>query len=113
GTATVVVRNHDGYESHGSVTILPSAPGIFTEKGDGTGAAVALEATTLLRTPFDPVDEQNNPRRLIIFATGMRHAANVSVTIGGRRPTVQTITPLPEPSRLDQLNVVFGPHIRR
>src|SRR5205085_5530503 len=112
GMASVVVRNHDGYESHGTSTILPAAPGVFTEAGNGTGAAIALEATTLLRTPFDPLDEQNNPRRLIIFATGVRHAASVSVQIGGRALTVETVMPVPDLSGLDQIHVVLARQLR-
>ncbi|HYX40232.1 MAG TPA: hypothetical protein VE821_00975, partial [Pyrinomonadaceae bacterium] len=112
GAGVVVVRNHDGYESHGTVIILPAAPGVFTEQGDGTGASVVLEATTFLRTPFDPVDEQNNPRRLIIFATGVRHAMNVSVTIGGRALTVETIAPTPDLPGLDQIHVVLARQLR-
>src|SRR5262249_1762918 len=35
GGADVVVTNSENYPSRGSISILPSAPGIFTTKGDG------------------------------------------------------------------------------
>jgi uncharacterized protein (TIGR03437 family) len=105
GPALFSVRNHDGYETRGTFTVAPAAPGVFTEAGDGTGAAVALEATTFLRTPFDPVDEQNNARRLTVFATGVRHAASVSVEINGRAQAVETVTPSPGLHGLDEIHV--------
>ena len=112
GLATVVARNHDGYEARGTVTILPAAPGIFTEAGDGTGAAIALEATSFLRTPFDPIDSQNNPRRLIIFATGVRRASTLTVSIGGRSLTVETVAPSPGLSGLDEIHVALTSALR-
>ncbi|MGI9105545.1 MAG: Ig-like domain-containing protein [Pyrinomonadaceae bacterium] len=107
GTAQVSARNHDGHESRASITILTAAPGVFTEKGDGRGAAIALDAQTLLRSPFAPVDASNNVRRLAIFATGVRNASNVSVTLGGRELTVETITPSPDLPGLEQINVAL------
>ncbi|MCA1643643.1 MAG: hypothetical protein LC785_17250 [Acidobacteria bacterium] len=44
GAAEIVVRNHDGYESRAAVQISRAAPGVFTERGDGTGAVVALDS---------------------------------------------------------------------
>ena len=112
GTATVIVRNHDGYEARGSIMIVPAAPGVFTEAGDGTGAAIALEAVNFLRTPIDPLDANNNQRRLIIFATGVRHAASVSVTLRGIPLIVETIAPAPDLSGLDELHVVLPRALR-
>jgi uncharacterized protein (TIGR03437 family) len=112
GMATVSVRNHDGYESRGNVMIVPAAPGVFTEPGDGTGAAIALEANTFLRPPFDPVDGQNNPRRLIIFATGVRHATDLTVSIGGHQLTIETVAPSPDLSGLDEIHVLLTSALR-
>ncbi|HKP71817.1 MAG TPA: Ig-like domain-containing protein, partial [Pyrinomonadaceae bacterium] len=108
GAAQVVFKNHDGYESRASVTVLPAAPGVFTERGDGSGAAIALDAQTLLRSPFDPVDAANNPRRITVFATGVRHAEDVVVTINGRALTVEAILPSPSLPGLDEIHVVLG-----
>lgn len=108
GTAQIVARNHDGYESRASVAVVPVAPGVFTERGDGSGAAIALDAETLLRSPFDPARADNRPRRLTIFATGTRHAENVSVTAGGRELTLENVSPSPDLPGLDEVHVVLS-----
>ncbi|MCA1626421.1 MAG: Ig-like domain-containing protein, partial [Acidobacteria bacterium] len=107
GVAEIVVRNHDGYESRATVPITPSAPGIFTENGDGTGAAIALDAETFLRSPFDPTDALNNVRRISIFATGVRGASQVEVFINNRPLTVELIAPTPDFPGLDEIHVVL------
>ncbi|HEX8634360.1 MAG TPA: Ig-like domain-containing protein [Pyrinomonadaceae bacterium] len=107
GTAEVVARNHDGYESRAFVTVLRAAPGVFTEGGDGSGASVALDAETSLRSPFDPVDAANHPRRLIIFSTGVRHAASVGVSLGGRALTVENVLPSPDLPGLDEIHILL------
>ncbi|MDQ1525326.1 MAG: large repetitive protein [Pyrinomonadaceae bacterium] len=107
GTAQVSVRNHDGHESRASVTVLRAAPGVFTENGDGSGAAVALDAQTFLRSPFDPVDAADHARRLIIFSTGVRHAESIGITIGGRALTVENILPSPDLPGLDEIHVLL------
>jgi uncharacterized protein (TIGR03437 family) len=108
GTAQVSVRNQDGYESRASVSVAPVSPGIFTERGDGSGAAIALDAETFLRSPFDPVDASNQPRRLTIFATGIRHAKSISVNIGGRELTLENVLPSPDLPGLDEVHVVLS-----
>jgi uncharacterized protein (TIGR03437 family) len=107
GTAQIVVRNHDGHESRASVTAVRAAPGVFTEGGDGSGASVALDAQTFLRSPFDPVDAANRPRRLIIFSTGVRHAQSVGVNVGGRALTVENVLPSPDLPGLDEIHVLL------
>lgn len=108
GTAQVVLRNHDGYESRAGVSVLPAAPGLFTERGDGTGAAIALDTETFLRSPFDPVDSANQPRRLTIFATGVRHARHVAVTAGGRGLILENVLPSPGLPGLDEVHVLLS-----
>jgi uncharacterized protein (TIGR03437 family) len=107
GTAEVSVRNHDGHESRAFVNVLRAAPGVFTEGGDGSGAAVALDAQTSLRSPFDPVDDANRPRRLIIFSTGVRHAPSVAVSVGGHALTVEHVLPSPDLPGLDEIHVLL------
>ncbi|HEX8422783.1 MAG TPA: Ig-like domain-containing protein, partial [Pyrinomonadaceae bacterium] len=107
GTAQVSVRNHDGYESRAVVSVLPAAAGVFTERGDGSGAAVALDAETFLRSPFDPTGSNNRPRRLTIFSTGVRHAKNVVVNIGGRELTPENVSPSHDLPGLDEIHVLL------
>jgi hypothetical protein len=88
GTADVVVTNSDGFPSHGSVSVLRAAPGIFTKSGDGFGEGQILNADTLQPGPFDPT---SGNLRLIIFATGVRHHSSLSVSAGGRALSLEAI----------------------
>ncbi len=108
GMAQVVLRNHDGRESRASVAVLTAAPGVFTESGDGGGVAVALDAQTFMRSPFDPADAANRPRRLIIFASGVRRAQSVEVAVGGRALTLENVLPSPDLPGLDEIHVVLA-----
>jgi len=107
GTAQIVALNHDGRESRAFITVLRAAPGVFTERGDGSGAAVALDAETSLRSPFDPVDAADRPRRLIIYSTGVRRAESVVVTIAGRALPVENVLPSPDLPGLDEIHVLL------
>ncbi|MGH9941925.1 MAG: Ig-like domain-containing protein, partial [Pyrinomonadaceae bacterium] len=105
GVAEFAVRNHDGYVSRTPVNVSASAPGVFTETGDGAGAAVALESQTFLRLPFDPVGPNGELRRLTIFGTGLRGAARVEVEVGGRPLAVERIVASPDLPGLDEIHV--------
>jgi uncharacterized protein (TIGR03437 family) len=105
GTAHVVARNHDGRDSHATVAVLNAAPGLFTEGFEGSGASVALDAETLLRSPFDPVDADNRTRRLIIYATGVRRAGTLSVKAGVHALAVEHVLPSPDVPGLDEIHV--------
>ncbi|MGB8507375.1 MAG: lamin tail domain-containing protein [Pyrinomonadaceae bacterium] len=112
GVAQVAVRNLDGLEIHGTVNVARAAPGIFTQPGNGTGEAVALDALTLLRGPFDALDANGDSRRLILFATGARDATNLTVTVGGRNAKVEAIVPAPDLPGLDQIHVVLSSRLK-
>jgi len=86
GPATIVVTNAEGVASKAEALITSAAPGVFTVSGDGRGEGIILDADKLLPGPFDP---SNGQRRLSIFATGVRHASSVSVTIGGQATLVE------------------------
>ena len=112
GTALVVARNPDGYEHVGAVTVGHAAPGIFTQSGNDSGEAVALDEVTLQRSPFDVTDAKGDPRRLIIFCTGLRNASAVSVTLAGRPARVEGFIPSPDLPGLDQLHVALSSRLR-
>jgi hypothetical protein len=61
-----------------------------------------------MRSPFDPVDDANRPRRLIIFSTGVRCAETVGVNIGGRELMVENILPSPDLPGLDEIHVLLS-----
>ncbi|MFN2453799.1 MAG: lamin tail domain-containing protein [Pyrinomonadaceae bacterium] len=102
GTAQVVVTNRTGAQSRGTVTITRVAPGIFTQGKDGSGEAVALDADSLTRSPFDPT---SGTRRLIIFTTGLRRAARVSVSIGTRLLEAESATASADLAGMDEVRV--------
>src|ERR1051325_2261728 len=109
GTAEVIVTNANGFQTKGTVSVLRAAPGVFTFPGDGTGEGVILDANTLQSGPFDP---SNGQRRLIVFATGVRGAAQTVVTIGGRVVTVEAVTPSPNMPGLDEIHLLLPADLR-
>ncbi|HYY99483.1 MAG TPA: lamin tail domain-containing protein, partial [Pyrinomonadaceae bacterium] len=112
GDAEVVVRNPDGLEIRGTVNILQAAPGLFTTNGAGTGEAVALDNQTLTTGPFDATDARGEPRRLIIFCTGLRGASQVEAFAGGRELKVEAVVPSPGLPGLEQLHVALPPALK-
>ena len=88
GPGEIIVTNADGFSTKAQAMISSAAPGVFTVSGDGKGEAIILDSDLLIPGPFDP---SNGQRRLSIFATGVRHASSVSVTIGGQPTQVETV----------------------
>ncbi len=109
GSAEVVVTNSDGFQSRGMVTTLRAAPGIFTRSGDGLGEGLILTADTLQPGPFDPT---NGNLRLIIFGTGVRNGANVTVTAGGRTLTLESIVHTANMPGMDEVHVLVPSDLR-
>lgn len=105
GAAQLVITNHDGYESRAVAQISRVAPGVFTERGDGAGAVIALDTATQTRAPFEPHDGANGSRRITLFATGARHAETLSFKIAGRELPVESVSPSPDLPGLDEIRV--------
>jgi uncharacterized protein (TIGR03437 family) len=103
GPAEIVVTNPDGFESKAEALITAAAPGVFTASGDGRGDGIILDADNLTAGPFDP---SNGQRRLSIFATGIRRATSVSVTIGGQSTLVEAVAAGNLPG-LDEIHVLL------
>ena len=103
GKAEVVVTNTDGVSAKAEVTITAAAPGVFTVTADGLGEAIVLDSDRLTTAPFDPA---NGQRRLSIFATGVKHATNLSVTIGGQ-PTLVEAFAGTNVSGIDEIHVLL------
>jgi uncharacterized protein (TIGR03437 family) len=108
-TADVVVTNSDGFQSRGSVTLLRAAPGVFTKTGDGLGAGIILNADTMASGPFNP---SGGNLRLVVFATGVRNGATVSVTAGGRALTLDSIGSSNDLPGLDELHLLVPADLR-
>ena len=103
GPAEFVVTNRDGFSSKAPATISSTSSGIFTVAGDGEGEAIVLDAETQTAAPFDPT---TGNLRVSIFATGIAHAHNVSVTINGLPAKVETIVSSDLPG-LDEIHVLI------
>ncbi len=123
GTATVKVTNGLGVVTAGTVPIANVSPGLFS--ADATGAGVA--AASIVRVHADgtqtfeqvaqydaaskkfaavPVDVSTDQVYLVLYGTGLRHAASVAVTIGGTPATVAYAGPQLQYPGLDQVNVL-------
>jgi uncharacterized protein (TIGR03437 family) len=80
GDAEVIVTSEEGYVSRGTVAVAQVAPGLFTASGDGVGQALALGAWDYTPGPFDVTATHyygaDNAARVMIYATGLRGAAD-------------------------------------
>ncbi len=120
---SVTVTNNDGTTVPGTVKVANTAPGIFSAKSSGLGAAAA-------QTTFDGITYQSvadaagnentlnagtvaKPNFLILYGTGIRNAtaANVKATIQGVPSRVDFVGAAPGFTGLDQLNVRIPPEL--
>lgn len=108
GPAEFLVTNMEGLSSKAEAIISTTAPGVFTAAGDGSGDAIVLDSNTLMTGPFDP---SKGDLRLSIFATGVVHATNVSVTINGKPGVVETVAPA-QLTGLDEIHVLVPAELR-
>jgi len=114
----------DGVEAAtGDIQITPTAPGLFTANGAGTGVVAAYAAlyagdgTISPRNVFNcaggqctalPLDlgAPSDSLVLTLFGTGWRGAASTVVTIDGRSAHVLYAGGQPETPGLDQANII-------
>lgn len=106
GPAEFVATNADGFVTKAEAMIARTAPGVFAVNGEGE--AIVLDSDTFLVAPFDPT---NGRLRLSIFATGVAHARNVSVTINGQPVKVETVAPNTF-NGLDEIHVLVPAELR-
>lgn len=106
GLAEVVVSKADGVQLHTQVNVANSAPGIFTEEGNGLGKAIVFDLDRLLGREVMHVDD--NLRRFYVYATGVRGGAVVQATLNGHQVTVERIRACRGLPGLDQVTIVFS-----
>jgi uncharacterized protein (TIGR03437 family) len=106
GMADVIITNGDGVQMHTQVRVADTAPGIFTENGSGQGNAVVFDLDRLIGKEVLATDD--NLRRFYVYATGVRGAASLQVTINGHPVTVERIKACRGLSGLDQVTIVFS-----
>jgi len=106
GLAEVVVSRADGVQLHTQVNVASSAPGIFTEEGNGAGKAVVFDLDKLIGRRVMLVDD--DLRRFYVYATGVHGAAVVQATLNGHQITVERIRACRGLPGLDQITIVFS-----
>ena len=109
GAAEILVKNSEGFQSRANVTIVPSAPGLFSVTGDGRGEGIILNADTLQSGPFDPTSGQ---LRLVVFATGARGSSELSASIAGRSLPLESIHRSTDLPGLDELHILIPYELR-
>jgi uncharacterized protein (TIGR03437 family) len=97
GPAEVVVTNSEGFPSKATAIITRTAPGVFSANGQ----AIMLNTDSQIASPFDPTDGSLS---VSIFATGVRNASALSVTIAGESLSVSAVLPSTLPG-LDEIHV--------
>ena len=120
GQATVTVKSGDGSTQRGSVTIVDAEPGVFTFNAAGLVAGSIVRATDsgqVLENVYAldgagnvvaaPVDVSRDQVYMVLYATGIRRAPQVQVTvsIGGVDAPVAYAGAQGFYTGLDQVNV--------
>lgn len=109
GLSELAIKNSEGFVSISGVNISPAAPGVFTVGGTGRGEAIALNAETLVPSPFDPSDGH---LRVVVFATGCRNARSVAATIDGQQVTVESVSKSLTLPGLDEVSLAIPVQLR-
>ena len=131
-SVTVTVTNSNNSTTTGTITVVRAAPGIFSARSNGQGAAAAQTTTggPLVNT-YNPDGTERDvsagtiaqPNVLVLYVTGIRNtpAANptdgngvaeaVTCTIQGVPATVLYAGQAPGFVGLDQVNVVIPPEL--
>lgn len=120
GQAQIIITREDGTSSRGSLEIAQASPAIFTALSNGRGAPVAMttydglyyEAATNTDGTPHAVDPGTvwRPNYLVVFGTGLRHAANLRARIGGIEVEPLYSGPQGSFAGLDQINLPIPPN---
>lgn len=132
-SVNVTVTNSNNTTTTGTLTVVRAAPGIFSARATGQGAAAAQTTTdgVVLTNTYNPDGTERvvsagttaQPNVLVLYVTGVRNtpAANptdangvaeaVSVKIQGVSATVLYAGPAPGFEGLDQINCIIPPEL--
>lgn len=132
GPNSFVVTNADNTTRSTMITVQRAAPGIFTARGNGFGAAAALVTSDGINyqatsNPDGSEREVNagtssRPTYLVLFATGVRNAAAINPNDGNGVAEAVTATVQGVPATviyagrssgagLDQINLILPPQL--
>ncbi len=116
GPATVYITVGEAQAQIGAMIVAPAAPAIFTMDQSGAGAAVALDAFTFTRAPFNATRSDGQPNIIAVFGSGLGEDAtdvdgnvsgSVQVTIDGQPTVLHYAGRAPGFVGLNQLNIQF------
>ena len=105
GVSDVVVTNPQGLATSVPLLVQPVAPALFTQDGTGLGEAVAYKMFREMPTLF-----AGDPRRVIVFATGVGRA-NVTATANGQSVPVEAVVASPALPGLTQIHLALPAHL--
>ncbi len=120
GAATITVTSGDGTVTNGAIQIVNVAPGLFPANSGGLYAGNVLrvradgsqsteQSSTLSGNQIVPVPVDLGAATdqvfLIMFGTGVRHAANVTATVGNQPVPVAFAGPQGTFVGEDQINI--------
>lgn len=117
GTVQVRVISQQNVVSRGEIQVVQAAPALFTTTANGRGVPVGM--TTFNGALFEELtNEDGSPRPisagspwqpsyLVLFGTGLRHAANLRIRIGGIEVEPLYAGAQGAYAGLDQINVMM------
>lgn len=105
GVSDVVITNPQGLESRVLLSVEAAAPALFTQDGTGAGEAVTYKLFREMPTVFG-----GDPRRVIVFATGIGRVG-VTATANGQSVTVEAVAPNPSMPGLTQIHLALPAHL--
>lgn len=120
GTATVKIQNQNGTSQLATMLVGAVSPGLYVLNGAGLVAASVLPVLSGTQQPLQPVYQvisgslvglpidvaaPNEQFYLEMYGTGLRNAANVTVTVGGLSVPVLYAGAAPGYAGEDQVNI--------
>ncbi|MGO4881213.1 MAG: erythromycin esterase family protein [Bryobacteraceae bacterium] len=120
GAATVIITNHSGVSQTETIQVGNVSPGLFALDSSGLVAAWVLPVISEAQQNLQPVYQvvsgkivplpinlstPDSQYYLEIYGTGIRNAANVTVTVGGVNVPVLYHSSAPNYAGLDQVNI--------
>jgi uncharacterized protein (TIGR03437 family) len=112
GDAVPYRINNNGLQAAGTIKLVDVAPGLFSVTGDGKGMAIAQCGRVSddglnfeVSAPPCATGNSSNDNLLVLYGTGWRNGAGITVAFGDLVLTPSYAGPQPNYPGLDQINV--------
>jgi len=106
GAAHIIVTSPSGRQTTALALVTQVSPALFTRNASGSGEAAAVDAVRRSTGPFVVGADDN---QIALLGTGIRHAKNVVVTVGGVAVEVLSAGPEGRSEGLDQVVIRIPP----